>query len=301
MQSRVLIQEINEILERINRRIDDAQGEPAKTRVLSPGKKFSSCGSFESFNGLLGKRSESQSKRQSKLVARTKKTEPRPNPENYTYSPLICKNSLRIMSKCQSSRNICKDSISSLADDKKKNKKKNLTHTFKPVTNEKSAKILELAKKTRKVPWDELYKLSYLQKPKKNLVIEEVLDVKEPSEKEFTFKASKSNIFERHSWWLHEKSEKIMALAELERRKEYKECTFVPKINLKLNEVDDDDKGFQTINGVRLYLERQKAAKQEIPDQVKTEPRSVYKDLSLHQYHTAKSDLKTYLHSFTIP
>lgn len=294
MQSRVLLQEINQILERIDKKINDTKEEPGtKTRDKSPEKLFSSNSSFKSFNDLFDKRPKSQSK----LVANNKKADSKPNPENYSFSPLICKNSAKIMSKCLSSRKALKHSNSSSVGDKK-----NFPYTFKPVTNEKSAKILKLAKKNRKVTWDELYKLSYSQKPKKNLVIEEILDVKEHSEKEFTFKPSNPNflnIFDRHSCWLQEKSEKVMALAELERSKEFKECTFAPKINLKLSELDCDEE-LQTINGVRVYLERQKAAKKEIPKKVQTEPRSIYKDLSLQQYNNALSDLKNYLHSFTI-
>lgn len=294
MKNRVLLQEINQILERIDKKISESKDEQFRK---TPEKKCQdlnySNSSIRSINDMLNRRSKSQTK----LNILKKKTDKKPNPENHSFSPLICKNSLRILSRCQSNKNTLGGTSNNLSGIDKAN----FPYTFKPETNQHSTKILKKAKKTRKVPWEELYKLSYTQKPKKNIEIEEIPTIKELSEKEFTFKPTNPdhpNIFERHSSWLQDKSEKIMALAELERYKEYKECTFNPKIKIKPKELSEDC--LETINGVRLYLQRQKAVKKNTELKQSKSPQTTYKDLSLQQYNNAVSDLKNYLHSFNM-
>jgi hypothetical protein len=285
MNRRIIVEEINEILERIDQKITETQQVPITARKRAkPSVIKSMLSSASSLNDLLKRQSPSKPKH----LSSSQGTSSTSGSKDLPFQPLLCKNSLKIL----------KNSKTKEKKSKPLSRVDTFSYTFQPKTLENSSKILEKSKKVRNTAWIDLYQLSL----NKNKVKEEVIiETNESIFNEFSFKPknhSNPRTFERNSEWQKGRNEKVMIMAEKKHLNEYKECTFAPKVFLR--DFEESEVDLYEISGVNQFVDRiRSCAKREEGSLERTTVKK-YRDISQVEFSKARKELKDYLHSFTI-
>ena len=296
MANSSVFKKIDEILERINKTIDDVDVETIKplekNQETKKPKEFI-YSDEESHNGFQIKPLSNNSMNSFSF----RKDVPEISTPTQIFHPRINKKSIEIAKKLGSP-------MSRLLETPEKQKLCE-TASFRPLIKKRSEKILQKYEKNTQNRWEILYEQSIQQRLKIEAA-RKVSQENEMNDKECTFRPvlstsgkNSEDIITRSSNWLKLKNKKISMKVEADLDRDLKECTFAPRI---LEFKSDSNDRPEEIKGLKLFLFRQTSAKRLNSKKPEGTPKRKMKsrDLTPKQYLSAVSALSDYLHSIDI-
>jgi hypothetical protein len=217
-------------------------------------------------------------------------------PSSHQFQPKLNKNSLKIASRLNSSKERL------LPSSTPKLLSRDEEFTYHPQINKKS-QIISSKKSETKPRWDQLY----LQGQDKKKELEKIREENSAKEKSLLNCSFKPNILkpsqnidtnatiQRLEVWAKNKEVKIKRKKENDAGKDLKECTFMPKISENLQTSEN----FYEIKGVAPYIERGKKLQSQTHEST-TVIHSVTRDLNKKQFNQLVDALRSELQSIEL-